>query len=138
MALHINIEIDTDNSAFEDYPHELERILDDLATRIDINATTPTQYALFDINGNNVGKATSEHAPSQDDIDAKQEIIDHANTWERWQITEALEAISIACYDDEDTDMLRECLIDNAWCDSPHDTPNLKINDNGWYEVLCF
>lgn len=57
MTLTITIELD--NAAFvDDGLDEVERILDDLVTRLpDPLSTTIGDYSLHDINGNYVGRA---------------------------------------------------------------------------------
>lgn len=55
-----------------------------------------------------------------------------ARTFKRTQIVEALESIGIACYSDESTKLLRDCLIENV------ESGNLEIYADGGYSVLCY
>ena len=55
--MKVALEFSADNAAF-DNPHEAARILRLAAERIDGYGNIPSEYPLFDLNGNRVGKIT--------------------------------------------------------------------------------
>jgi hypothetical protein len=53
----VTITFDTDNSAFEDNPFEVEEILEKVGTKLkDVNRIDVTSFKVIDSNGNTIGK----------------------------------------------------------------------------------
>ena len=57
----LKLQFDTANAAFDD-PSEISRILRQLADRLDWTGNLPSEYPVFDLNGNRVGKLTIEES----------------------------------------------------------------------------
>lgn len=114
----INIEISDGDSAMEGegLGHEIGRILRDLATKIEAMGRAEIAdwpgCKLYDANGVRVGEVS--HDFEADDDEDWDEIEDYISRMQREKVVEALESISIQCYDSETTGMLRDQLFANV------------------------